>query len=316
MEILTEIRQCLRRRRRKFCVGSPWVIEGVRALSHTCFQKVCIFYGALGLGVYGCICARSAPQGHGRALMSVRRTQGKWHGPSATSVPRRIPISFQFIYDPVTYGQRVVADNRIEAKSADGSVRVLSAQYLGLSWGVKALAVSPALLVTLWLLFLIYYHRRYDEPRLQRRKRWKKAVWTVVADVRRRKTLLQVKGPGPHCSEGENPLSGRPAPAPEAPNDAVVARPADKGSVTAWGHAAEAPEGEGVGAGSQVKDTLQVVSVSSVNTSPGDGPCAAGRSGPAPRSEEVVQCPPGTMDVPSSMSPCSRTEEACGAPGL
>ena len=62
MEILTEIGQCLRRRRRKFSVGSPWVIEGVRALSHICFQKVCIFYGALGLGVYGCICAHSAPQ--------------------------------------------------------------------------------------------------------------------------------------------------------------------------------------------------------------------------------------------------------------
>ena len=62
MEILTEIRQCLRRRRRKFSVGSPWVIEGVRARSHTCVQKVCIFYSALGLGVYGCICARSAPQ--------------------------------------------------------------------------------------------------------------------------------------------------------------------------------------------------------------------------------------------------------------
>ena len=64
MENLTEIRQCLRRRRRKFSVGSPLVIEGVRALSHTCFQKVCIFYGALGLGVYSCICAHSAPQGN------------------------------------------------------------------------------------------------------------------------------------------------------------------------------------------------------------------------------------------------------------
>ena len=62
---LTEIRQCLRRRHRKFSVGSPLVIEGVRALTHTCFPKVYIFYGALGLGVYGCICARSAPQGSG-----------------------------------------------------------------------------------------------------------------------------------------------------------------------------------------------------------------------------------------------------------
>ena len=62
MKILTEIRQCLRRWHRKFSVGSPLVIEGVRALPHTCFQKVCIFYGALGLGVYGCICARSEPQ--------------------------------------------------------------------------------------------------------------------------------------------------------------------------------------------------------------------------------------------------------------
>ena len=63
MENLTEIRQCLWRRRRKFSVGSPLLIEGVRALSHTCFPKVCIFYGALGLGVCGCICVRSAPQG-------------------------------------------------------------------------------------------------------------------------------------------------------------------------------------------------------------------------------------------------------------
>ena len=62
MENLTEIRQCLRRRHRKFPVGFPLVIEGVRALSHTWFPKVCIFYSALGLGVYGCIRARSAPQ--------------------------------------------------------------------------------------------------------------------------------------------------------------------------------------------------------------------------------------------------------------
>ena len=62
MENLTKFRQYLRCRRRKFSVGSPLVIEGIRALSHTCFQKVCIFYGALGLGVYGCICVRSAPQ--------------------------------------------------------------------------------------------------------------------------------------------------------------------------------------------------------------------------------------------------------------
>ena len=56
------MRTCLWRRRRKFSVGSPLVIEGFRALSHTYFQKVCIFYGTLGLGVCGCICARSAPQ--------------------------------------------------------------------------------------------------------------------------------------------------------------------------------------------------------------------------------------------------------------
>ena len=65
MENLSEIGQCLRRWRCKVSVGSPLVIEGVRALSHTCFHKVCIFYGALGLGVYGCICARSAPQEDG-----------------------------------------------------------------------------------------------------------------------------------------------------------------------------------------------------------------------------------------------------------
>ena len=62
MEIWTEMRQCLLHWRRKFSVGSPLVIKGFRALSHTCFQTVCIFYGALGLGVSGCICACSAPQ--------------------------------------------------------------------------------------------------------------------------------------------------------------------------------------------------------------------------------------------------------------
>ena len=62
MENLTEIRQCLGRRRRNFSVGSPLVIDGVRALSHTCYPKLCIFYGALCFRVYGCICARSAPQ--------------------------------------------------------------------------------------------------------------------------------------------------------------------------------------------------------------------------------------------------------------
>ena len=62
MENLTEIRQCLRRRHHEFSVRSPLVIEGVRALPHTCFPKVCILYGALGLGVNGCICALSAPQ--------------------------------------------------------------------------------------------------------------------------------------------------------------------------------------------------------------------------------------------------------------
>ena len=79
MENLTEICQCLRRRRRKFSVGSPLVIEGVRALSHTCFQKVCIFYGALGLGVYGCICARSAPQVKG-SLSIAPKTANDYEG--------------------------------------------------------------------------------------------------------------------------------------------------------------------------------------------------------------------------------------------
>ena len=64
----TEIRQFLRRRCCKFSVGSPFLIEGVRALSHTYFQKVCVFYGALDLGVYGCICARCAPQDSGASI--------------------------------------------------------------------------------------------------------------------------------------------------------------------------------------------------------------------------------------------------------
>ena len=53
MEFLTEMRQC---RRREFSVGSPLVIEGFRALSHT-FSKSLYFLGRPrfgGLRLYLC----------------------------------------------------------------------------------------------------------------------------------------------------------------------------------------------------------------------------------------------------------------------
>ena len=62
MQTLTEILQCLPRWRHKVSIGHTLAIQGVRALSCACFQKQCTFYGALGLGVCGCTCARSAPQ--------------------------------------------------------------------------------------------------------------------------------------------------------------------------------------------------------------------------------------------------------------
>ena len=108
MENLTEIRQCLRRRRRKFSVGSPLVIEGVRALSHTCFRKVCIFYGALGLGVYGCICARSAPQDIGtRRLWYLQ--QRRPHALGHVDPIYRIP-TFSMVRDDTPYRHIMAGD--------------------------------------------------------------------------------------------------------------------------------------------------------------------------------------------------------------
>ena len=62
MQKMTEICQCLRRWHSNIFIGHTFAIQGVRALSCTCFQKEYIFYGALGLGVYGCTCACGAPQ--------------------------------------------------------------------------------------------------------------------------------------------------------------------------------------------------------------------------------------------------------------
>ena len=56
MQNLTEISQCLQRWHQKIFIGHAFAIQGVRALSCACFQKECIFSGALGLGVYSCAC--------------------------------------------------------------------------------------------------------------------------------------------------------------------------------------------------------------------------------------------------------------------
>ena len=65
MQNLTEILQCVRRWHRKLFIGHTVAIQAVRALPCACFHKECVFYSALGLGVYGCTCARSTPQDEG-----------------------------------------------------------------------------------------------------------------------------------------------------------------------------------------------------------------------------------------------------------